>query len=311
MAERVVVALGGNALVTGGDESLAAQRATLERALEGVSELALAGRELLLTHGNGPQVGHALLRAERARGEAYDLPLEVCVAQSQGEIGLLIADTLAALLARRGARRDVCAVVTRVLVDADDPRMRSPSKPIGPYYDEARATELRASGWTIEDDAGRGFRRRVPSPLPLRVIEAAPIRALFDAGVIVVAGGGGGVPVCDVGGELHGVAAVVDKDHTAALLAELIGARDLLFLTSVPFASLDRGTPRERPIRAVSVAELERALSDRHFAPGSMQPKIEAALRFVRGDPARRAIIAEPPATLEALAGRAGTVVTA
>ena len=313
MSERLVVALGGNALVRGGDESLAAQRATLEDALGGVTELVAQGAEVLLTHGNGPQVGHALLRAERARGEAYDLPLEVCVAQSQGEIGLLIANTLEALLARRGVARGVAALITRVVVDEHDPHMQAPSKPIGPYYDEARARGLRAGGWTIEDDAGRGFRRRVPSPLPVRVVEAQPIRALFDAGsTILVAGGGGGVPVCECesGKELRGVAAVIDKDHTAALLADLIGATVLLFLTSVPFASLDHGTARARPIRQASVGEVEQALADGHFAPGSMGPKIEAAIRFVRGAPARRAIIAEPAATLEALAGRAGTLIT-
>ncbi len=311
MSDRIVVALGGNALVRGGDESLDGQRRALEAALAGVTELVERGDEVLLTHGNGPQVGHALLRAERARGEAYDLPLEVCVAQSQGEIGYLIANTLEASLARRGARREVCAVLTRAVVEEDDPRMKVASKPVGPFYDEARARALRAGGWTIAEDAGRGFRRRVPSPLPVRLVEAASIRALFDARTIVVAGGGGGVPVREENGELVGVAAVIDKDYTAALLADAIGARTLLFLTSVPHASLDRGTERERALRRATVAEAEQALSEGHFAPGSMLPKIDAAVRFVRGGADRRAVIAEPAATLAALAGRQGTLIEA
>lgn len=285
------------------------QRAALRQTLGGVVALMARGHRVVLTHGNGPQVGHLLLRSEAGRhAEAYDVPLEVCVAQSQGEIGYLIQDTLEAALREVGIMdKPVAALLTRVLVDRADPAMSHPTKPIGPYYTATRAAELKGQGWSLIDVPGRGWRRVVPSPHPKRVLDEPAIRRLMEVGCVVVAGGGGGIPVCQgVDGRWQGVEAVVDKDWTSTLLATALGATRLVFLTDVEEVKLDFGKPTERSLSRLTLDEAKRYLAEGHFAPGSMEPKIESAITFLEagGD---EVVIATPEAMLDACAGSAGT----
>ena len=240
MPERILVALGGNALVKAGEQgSIKEQAANLRESLGGVVELIRRGHQVVMTHGNGPQVGHILLRVEAARGQAYELPLDVCVAQSQGEIGYLIQQTLQNLLAGAGIDRPVASVICQVVVDKDDPGLKHPTKPVGPFYAEEQAAEVRKRGYRLVEDAHRGYRRVVPSPLPFRVIEEEVIRRLFDESAVVIAAGGGGVPVFpSTDGTLEGVEAVIDKDHTSSVLACAIGVERIVDLTSVEHAKL-------------------------------------------------------------------------
>ncbi|TAJ07996.1 MAG: carbamate kinase [Nitrospirae bacterium] len=309
MPERILVALGGNALVkTGQRGTLDEQTANLPSALAGVAELIRRGHQVVLTHGNGPQVGHILLRAEAARGQAYDLPLDVCVAQSQGETGYVIQQCLQNLLRQRGiGDHPVAAVITRTLVDPDDPRMVHPAKPVGPFYTKEQAERWRGPGWQIAEDAHRGYRRVVPSPLPIGIVEASVVRRLVEAGVIVIAAGGGGIPVRrERDGTLVGVEAVVDKDWASSRLAMELGLDKILDLTAVEQVMLDFGTPKERPLAALTVQEARAYLAEGHFAPGSMGPKIEAAVQFLEQG-GREVIITSPENALAAFDGSAGT----
>jgi len=308
MSERLVIALGGNALIKPGQSgTLPEQLATLEESLGSIVELIRHGHRIALTHGNGPQVGNILLRVEEARGKAYDVPLDVCVAQSQGEMGYLIQRTLSNLLRRSGIARPVVTVLTQVLVDPADPQGRVPTKPIGPFYTAAQAEELKQKGYALMEDAHRGYRRVVPSPRPVRIVEQEVISALFESGVIVIAVGGGGIPVVLTEGEmLAGIEAVVDKDLASSLLATALGADRLLDLTAVENVKLYFGTPQERALERMTLTEARRYLAEGHFAPGSMGPKIEAAIAFLeRGG--REAIITRPEMAVAALQGRAGT----
>jgi len=305
---RAVAALGGNAFAARGSAlTMEGQFRFARDALRQLEPLFAPGIDLLITHGNGPQVGHELVRVERAQGEAYTLPLDVCVAETQGELGYVLSRTLRDLLAAEGRPRPVSALVTMVEVDPHDPAFARPTKPVGPVLEPAQAAALRARGVAVRDDAGRGLRRVVPSPEPLRVVETDVVRALLGLGAAVVAAGGGGVPVARVDGALQGVEAVVDKDLTAALLADALEADLLLILTDVPCACTDYRTPQERPLGRLSVAEARRLLRQGHFAPGSMAPKVEACVRFA-SRPGRRAAICDLPHLAGALRGEAGTV---
>jgi carbamate kinase len=307
-APPTLVALGGNVLLAPeGNGSLPEQARALRAALAVVVELARRGERALVTHGNGPQVGAILARVEAAHGAAYDLPLDACVAQSQGELGYLISQVLESLLRDAGLEREVACVLTRVAVDADDPAMRSPRKPIGPVLDEAQAAALRARGATIVEEPGRGLRRAVPSPWPQAVLELEAIGALLARGTVVIAAGGGGIPVARrADGALAGVEAVVDKDLTSAWLAAELGAARLLNLTAVGHAQLDFGTPQARDLTRLTVAEARRYLAAGHFAAGSMGPKIEGAIYFLeRGG--GEVVITTPAEALAALDGRRGT----
>ncbi len=309
MPEGVLVALGGNALVKAGQRgTLDEQTATLRSALTGVAELIRRGHRVVLTHGNGPQVGQILLRVEAARGQAYDLPLDVCVAQSQGETGYLIQQCLQNVLRQRGiGDHPVATVITRTLVDPDDPRMTHPTKPVGPFYTQEQAKRWRAKGWRIAEDAHRGYRRLVPSPLPIGTVEASVVRRLVETGVIVIAAGGGGIPVRrERDGTLVGVEAVVDKDLASSRLAVELGMDTILDLTAVEQVMLDFGTPKERPLGALTVREARAYLAEGQFAPGSMGPKIEAAVQFLEQG-GRKVIITSPEKALAAFDGSAGT----
>jgi carbamate kinase len=295
-----VVALGGNALMRPGERGTAAeQRANLREACAALRPL-LAEERLVITHGNGPQVGNELLRQERAAAEAPPLPLYLAVAQTQAEIGALIESELAPV-----ARRPVACLLTHVLVAEDDPAFDEPTKPVGPFYDEAQARKLEAErGWSVVHDAGRGWRRVVPSPAPLEVVELDAIRSLLEAGTIVVACGGGGIPATRRGEHLAGIDAVIDKDRASSLLARSLGADRLVILTEVPAVYSGFGTDRQEELRELSPDEADALLPD--LATGSMRPKVEASVEFVRAT-GREALITSPAALGDALEGRSGT----
>ena len=298
-----VVALGGNALMRPGERGTAAeQRANLRDVCEALRPL-LGEPELVVTHGNGPQVGNELLRHERAADEAPPLPLYLAVAQTQAEIGALIESELAPV-----AERPVACLLTHVVVAEDDPAFSSPTKPVGPFYDEARAKELeRDRGWQVVHDAGRGWRRVVPSPQPLEIVELEAIRALVGTGTIVIACGGGGIPVSRRDGRLPGVDAVIDKDRASSLLARALGADRLVILTEVPTVYRGFGTGQQEELRRLSVDEAEALVAE--LEPGSMRPKVEASAAFVRAT-GHEALITSPAALGEALEGEAGTLIS-
>jgi len=271
-----VIALGGNALMQPGERGTAAeQRANLALTFRAIRPLLQEG-PFVITHGNGPQVGNELLRQELASAEAPPLPLYVAVAQTQAEIGALVAAELEPV-----AGRPVTVVMTRVEVDEDDPAFENPTKPVGPFYDAARARTLKEErGWAVKEDAGRGWRRVVPSPRPLQVLELESVRTLLERGVVVVAAGGGGVPVVSRNGGHEGIDAVIDKDHASALLAMGLGAKRLVILTQVPAVFQGFGTDDQRALDTLTPGEDDEIV---HGLPaGSMRPKVEAAFRFVR-----------------------------
>lgn len=281
---RLVVALGGNALIRRGEAgSTAVQRRNLLGAARALSELEQLGHELVLTHGNGPQVGFLAIEADAARDTVPPPPLDVLVAESQGQIGYLLAQALAAQLAMEGRTRSIAVLLSQTIVDPDDPAFGAPSKPVGPMYDEATARGLAADhGWTVAPD-GSGWRRVVPSPRPREIVEAASIRTLVASGAIVIASGGGGIPVRRTSsGSLVGVEAVVDKDLAAVVLAERVEADALLLLTDVPCVHLGSGEHGRTPIRRLTMAAVAAGIEDGTFAAGSMGPKVTAAAEFVR-----------------------------
>ncbi|HSB37635.1 MAG TPA: carbamate kinase [Gaiellaceae bacterium] len=295
-----VVALGGNALMRPGERGTAAeQRANLREACAALRPL-LGEQQLVITHGNGPQVGNELLRQERAAAEAPPLPLYLAVAQTQAEIGALIESELGPV-----AGRPVACLLTHVLVAEDDPAFGEPTKPVGPFYDEARARELESErGWTVVHDAGRGWRRVVPSPIPLEVVELDAIRSLLAAATIVVSCGGGGIPATRRGEHLAGIDAVIDKDRASSLLARGLGADRLVILTEVPAVYAGFGTEQQRELRELRLAEAEALAPE--LAAGSMRPKVEASAEFVRAT-GHEALITSPAALGDALSGTAGT----
>jgi len=307
----IVVALGGNALSQPGEgEAVAEQFRRTRTSLAGITRLAADGWRIAIVHGNGPQVGNFLVQQERARDEVTPLPLGVLVAATEGWIGYMIQQSLQNVLAREGIERQVVTVVTQVLVDGEHPSLQEPSKPIGQTFDRETAQRRRADGWSVRETPD-GWRRVVGSPPPLEIVEREMVQTLVAQGHLVIAAGGGGTPVRrDAQLGLEGVDAVVDKDRAAAVLARDIGAETLLILTDVDAAYLDFGTPEQRPLRRVTVAEAERHLAAGAFGSGSMAPKMEAAASFVTHG-GRRAIIARLDQGMDAMAGRAGTEVVA
>lgn len=307
--QRVVLALGGNAfMATGRPLTMAGQLQFAHRALSALLPMLNQQTQLVITHGNGPQVGQILARVELALGHAYPLPLEVCVAESEGELGYVLEQTLYNLLAEQGCTRPIASLLTQVIVDATDPAFAHPTKPIGVFYQREQAEALTRAGFRLMEDAGRGYRRVVPSPRPLEIVELDVIRRLLELGVIVIAAGGGGIPVVRHDNQLQGVEAVVDKDLTAALLADRLDAQRLVILTDVPYACRWHRTSNEAPICRTDVAEVQRYIGEGHFAPGSMLPKMQAAAEFVTGS-GRQAIITNLDSLAGAIQGAAGTIV--
>lgn len=306
----VVIALGGNAIIKEGERGTVPQQFehTLET-MRHVAHMAKAGMtRLVVTHGNGPQMGSMMLRAELATSILPPLPMATCVADLQGGMGYMIQQTLCEALAAVGLSTPVVTLVTQVEVNGDDPGFQHPSKPIGKFLKESEAKELAHDrGWIVGSDAGRGWRRMVASPKPLRVVEVEAVRALLDAGVIPVAVGGGGIPVVHKGpGVYTGVDAVIDKDLASAVLGADLGAELLLILTGVEEVQVSFGKPDARALREVTVADLRQHLENGEFAPGSMRPKVEAALLFLeRGG--QRVVITTPELCLEGVRGERGT----
>jgi carbamate kinase len=301
---RIVVAVGGNALIQAG------QQGTWEEQLANVREIAAAvlalrarGHEVVLTHGNGPHVGALLLQNKLGEAEAAPLPLDALIAMTQGWIGYLLESSFAAL----DPGVPIAVLLTRVLVDREDAAFERPEKPVGPFYSESealrRASEL---GWDVAADAGRGWRRVVPSPHPLEVMGERHVRALLEQGSVVIACGGGGIPVAAQGAEVVGVAGVIDKDRCSARLAADIGADVLVLLTGVPRVAIDYGTRWQRELSSMTVEEAERGLDDGDFPAGSMGPKIESARRFIE-DSGGRALITSAERLLAAIEGGDGT----
>ncbi|MDK2915714.1 MAG: carbamate kinase [Euryarchaeota archaeon] len=308
-ARTVVIALGGNAILQHRETGTAEEQfANVQKASRRIVEIAGEGYAVVVTHGNGPQVGDILLKNEIAKDTLPPMPLDVCGAESQGMIGYMLQQSLQEALREAGLDRPVATVLTRTLVDGDDPAFENPTKPIGPFYTAMQARRLEAEkGWRMVQIPGQGYRRAVPSPRPVALVEEWVIVRLLSAGAIVIAAGGGGVPVvADGRGALRGVEAVVDKDYTAALLASLVGAEDLLILTDVERVALNYGRPDQEEIDEMTVREARRHLAAGQFPPGTMGPKIEAAVGFLEAG-GERAVIASLNDASRALDGRAGT----
>ncbi len=308
----IVVALGGNAIIEEGTEGTIEQQfANTRKSLDAIVGMIQEGHKVVLTHGNGPQAGVHLIRNEAASSQVPPSPLNVIVADTQGSMGYMIAQCLSNALLKAGVKKDVVTVITQVEVDPADPSMQNPTKYVGPFYKAEQVEKMRERGWVIKEDPGRGFRRVVPSPIPLDVIEKETIKDLIDDGKIVIAVGGGGVPVKrEADGTLSGVDAVIDKDRASALLANLIGADELVILTGVDRVAINFKKPDQKFFDRMTVAECEQYLKEGQFPKGSMGPKIEAACDFIKRGGDKVVITTMENATL-AVDGRAGTVITA
>ncbi|KAF5090196.1 carbamate kinase [Methanoculleus horonobensis] len=305
----VVIALGGNAILQHRETGTAEEQfANVRQASRRIAEIVAEGYAVAITHGNGPQVGDILLKNEISKDTLPPMPLDVCGAESQGMIGYMLQQSMQEALQEAGLDRPVATVLTQTLVDGDDPAFENPEKPIGPFYTAMQARRLEGEkGWRMVQVPGQGYRRVVPSPRPIALVEERAIARLVSAGVIVIAAGGGGVPVvADGGGSLRGVEAVVDKDYTAAILARLVGAEDLLILTDVERVVLNYGRPDRQEIDEMTVREAQSHLAAGQFPPGTMGPKIEAAVGFLEAG-GKRVIVASLKDASRALAGRAGT----
>jgi carbamate kinase len=308
VARAALIAVGGNSLIRAGEKgTIAQQLANTRRTAVAIAGLIRDGYHLVVTHGNGPQVGAALLRSERASDQVYSHPLDVCDASTQGEIGYLLQQSLTNELSAAGLQVPVVTVLTQVVVSRDDPAMRHPTKPIGPFYSRADAEERRRLfGWQIVEDAARGYRRVVPSPEPIHIVELDVIRLLLDQGVLVIAVGGGGIPVVRSNGTLEGIEAVIDKDRASALLASELGVDVFVISTDADSVYLDYKRPTQRPLRRLSAQELEAHYRAGQFPPGNMGPKVESALRFLRNG-GKEVVITSYEHLCEAVEGEAGT----
>lgn len=313
MSDYAVVAFGGNAIMPSGTEgTLEEQRLNVRRMASELGRLILDGHDVVVTHGNGPQVGEIMLRSDLSAPTVPPLTLDIGGAMSQGQIGYMLQQEIRSFLAANGSDRDVCSLTTQVVVDADDPAFSRPTKPIGRFYSQTDAEALRLErGWVMVEDAGRGYRRVVPSPQPVRIVEWRAVRALVESGTLTIAAGGGGIPVVERDGALVGVEAVIDKDRAAQQLANLVGARTLVLLTEVENVAVDFGTPQQRPLVRVSVEEMRRYYDEGQFPPGSMGPKVESALNFIESG-GERAIITTTARLVQAMKSDAvGTQIVA
>jgi carbamate kinase len=308
---RVVIALGGNALEDKSMPSTAeAQLEVVKKTSEYIADISCSNYEIAIVHGNGPQVGRILLASEAAKDITPAMPFDVCGAMSQGYIGYHIQQSLKLALAKRNRNLPVATVVTQVVVDKDDPAFQNPTKPIGPFYSEEEAKNLaEEKGYTVKEDAGRGWRRVVASPIPKRIVEIDTIKNLWNT-TITVACGGGGIPVIEnEDGSLKGVEAVIDKDFAAERLAEDMDSDMLLILTEVEKVSINYKKPNQEDLSVLTVEQAEKYIAEGHFAPGSMLPKVMAAVKFAGSRPGRKAIITSLYKALDALEESTGTVI--
>ena len=306
--EKLVIALGGNAL----GNTAAEQLQLVTETAKSIVDLIAAGNEVVVAHGNGPQVGMinlGLSTAAEAKAIKADMPFPECGAMSEGYIGYHLQQAIGNELASRGMDKPVATIVTQTVVSADDPAFQNPTKPVGAFYDKETAERIAAEkGYTMVEDAGRGYRQVVPSPKPFDIVEKASIKALVDAGHVVIAVGGGGVPVIRDNGKLSGTPAVIDKDFGSELLAELLDADMLVILTAVDQVAINFNKPDQKGLDKLSVAEAKEYIAQGQFAKGSMLPKVEAAVKFVESKPGRKSLITSLAKAKEALAGKAGTV---
>ncbi|NLP44592.1 MAG: carbamate kinase [Peptococcaceae bacterium] len=306
--EKIVIALGGNAILQPGQRgTYEEQLKNVERACEQIAELVVKGFNIVLTHGNGPQVGNILIQNEQGAKLVPSMPLDVCGAQSQGMIGYMLQRTLKKALANMGCKAEIATIITQVVVDRQDPSFGNPSKPVGPFYNEETAKAKMAAGESWIEDANRGWRKVVPSPEPQKIVEAEVIKKLIEAGVLVIASGGGGIPVVEESdGVYRGVEAVIDKDLAGQRLATEIGADMFIILTDVPGVAINYRKENESWLRAVSLEEIRRYEAEGHFKKGSMNPKVKACLRFAELTN-KPAVIASLDKLLEAIEGKSGT----
>ncbi|MGB9022300.1 MAG: carbamate kinase [Candidatus Bathyarchaeia archaeon] len=305
----VVVALGGNAILRRGEKgTFEEQYKNICDTVQRIADLVQGGYKVVITHGNGPQVGATLLRHEAAKSIVPPFPLDVCGSETQGFIGYMIQQALRNELKKRGMDKYVITVVTRVIIDADDEAFRNPTKPVGPFYTEEEADKIRSQhpDFVVKEDAGRGYRRVVASPDPKIIAERFAIRALVDNGFVVVACGGGGIPIVEEGTQARGIEAVIDKDLAGQRLATLIDASVFVILTDIDGAYLNYGTAKQSLIKEATLQQLEQYMKEGHFKEGSMSPKISAAMRFVESG-GKEAIIAELSKLAEAMQGKSGT----
>jgi carbamate kinase len=313
-AKAAIVAVGGNSLIVDDrHQSIPDQFKAAAVSSRYVADMVEAGYTVVLSHGNGPQVGFILRRSGIAKGVVPEVPIDYADADTQGAIGYMFQRALYNEFRRRGLKRRVVAVVTQVLVDRNDPALANPTKPIGAHMDEETAKHLAAQlGWTVKEDAGRGWRRVVGSPAPKRIIELDIIKTLVREGCIVIACGGGGIPVVeDAHGDLQGLEAVIDKDFASALLGRDLGAGVFVISTGVEKVAINFNKPDQRSLDRLTLAEAKRYLAEGQFPKGSMGPKIEAVISFLEGGGARRAIVTDPPNLGRALAGATGTHIVA
>lgn len=311
--EKIVIALGGNALQSGkGPATAEAQLEVVKKTCEHVAEISGMGYEIAVVHGNGPQVGRIVMASEAANSEDTPaMPFDVCGAMSQGYIGYHIQQSLMYALNAKNRDIPVVTVATQMIVDENDPAFQNPTKPIGPFYTEEEAKVLMAEkNWTMKEDAGRGWRRLVASPKPKRIVEIDAVRQLWDK-TIVITCGGGGIPVLEkMDGHLEGVAAVIDKDFAAELLAEDVNADMLMILTEVEKVAINFNKPNQEDLTNLNLADAVKYIEEGQFAPGSMLPKVEAAMKFVRAFPNKKAIITSLDKAIDALEGKTGTVIS-
>jgi carbamate kinase len=307
-----VLAIGGNSLIKDKNSiSLAHQYEAVQETCKYIADLIAEGLSVVITHGNGPQVGFIYRRGELARHELPLIPLDICGADTQGAIGYMIQKALLNDFRKRGMSKKVTTVVTQTLVDRDDPSFQNPTKPIGSFMSEEEAlTQKKEFGWQVLEDAGRGFRRVVPSPIPKEIIELDAIRLVVEHGYITIAAGGGGIPVIrNVRGDLEGVEAVIDKDFASSLLARNLGADTFIISTAVDSVYLNFGEKDQKRLACATLAEIKKYLGEGHFKPGSMKPKIEATIQFLEGG-GKKAMISSPENLLRAVRGEAGTTIT-
>ena len=305
--ETLVLAVGGNALLRVGDNGTAEEQ--FKRARETAENIFPIFNEykVVVTHGNGPQVGAILLQNENSRNIVPPMPLDVCGAMSQGEIGYFLGQSFHNVFDEKGVKKEIVTVLTRVLVDENDPAFKNPTKPIGPFYTEEEAKKLaKERGWTVIEDSGRGWRRVVPSPEPLEIVEKNIIRKIIDSGYVAIAVGGGGIPVIRKNGSLIGVEGVIDKDLASATLGKDIMADKLLILTSVDRVYLNFGTEKQRGIEDMNVSEAKKYMEEGHFRKGSMYPKILAAIRFLQSG-GKSVLITSPEKVKDSMDGKSGT----
>ena len=309
----MLVSLGGNAILKHGQKGTAEEQAVnVQNTAKHLAAILRRGERIAITHGNGPQVGNILLQNEIAKETLPPMPLDICGAESQGMIGYMLQRALRGELESGGSKVPVATIVSQTLVDAGDPAFKNPTKPVGPFYTATEAQELRESkGWQMISDSGRGYRRIVPSPIPLDILEKETIIRLFETGTVVISAGGGGVPVVrDADGRIRGVEAVLDKDRTAALLGRILGVETLLILTDVEKVFINYGKPNQRTLDKITVQDCKKYLAEGQFPAGSMGPKIESAVSFLSHSTGKRVSIASLEMAEEALQGRAGTTIT-